>query len=183
MSEGINTYIQPWEAQPTTMSERITDSSLPLGRNLDLVNTKLLPEVLKIHFVHFQHRIKSGLITSKDDLQASQGLITSKGNLQVSLNLSNLRASPGFMLKQPVSPTMLELPLSRDLDLDHCSSLHHRKMQVKSTKSNSIFQRKHTTSQIASGNIFFLRCTHCHVRLLPATPRSTLPINKNTCLI
>ena len=35
---------------PLTMSEWLTDSSLPLGRNLDLENTKLLPEVLKLHF-------------------------------------------------------------------------------------------------------------------------------------
>ena len=35
---------------PLTMSERLsTDTSLPLGRNLDLENTKLLPEVLKLH--------------------------------------------------------------------------------------------------------------------------------------
>ena len=35
---------------PLTMSEGLsTDTSLPLGRNLDLENTKLLPEVLKIH--------------------------------------------------------------------------------------------------------------------------------------
>ena len=34
---------------PLTMSEWLTDSSLPLGRNLDLENTKLLPEVLKLH--------------------------------------------------------------------------------------------------------------------------------------
>ena len=34
---------------PTTMSEGITNYSLPLGRNLDLENTKILPEVLKIH--------------------------------------------------------------------------------------------------------------------------------------
>ena len=35
---------------PLTMSERhITDSSLPLGRNINLENTKLLPEVLKLH--------------------------------------------------------------------------------------------------------------------------------------
>ena len=35
---------------PHTMSERLsTDTSLPLGRNLDLENTKLLPEVLKLH--------------------------------------------------------------------------------------------------------------------------------------
>ena len=38
---------------PTTMSERLTDSSLPLGRNLDLENTKLLSEVLKLYSSHF----------------------------------------------------------------------------------------------------------------------------------
>ena len=34
---------------PLTMSEWLTDSSLPFGGNLDLENTKLLPEVLKLH--------------------------------------------------------------------------------------------------------------------------------------
>ena len=35
---------------PLTMSERLsTDTSLPLGSNLDLENTKPLPEVLKLH--------------------------------------------------------------------------------------------------------------------------------------
>ena len=34
---------------PVTMSEWLTNSSLPLGGNLDLENTKLLPEVLKLH--------------------------------------------------------------------------------------------------------------------------------------
>ena len=57
------------------------------------------------------------------------------------------------MLRQPISGAMLELPISRDLNLDHKlelhrSSLHHTKIQVKSIKSNSIFQKKHTTSQI-----------------------------------
>ena len=36
-----------------TMSEWLTDSTLPLGGNLDLENTKLLFEVLKLHFGHF----------------------------------------------------------------------------------------------------------------------------------
>ena len=31
------------------LERHITDSSLPLGRNLDLENTKLLPKVLKLH--------------------------------------------------------------------------------------------------------------------------------------
>ena len=34
---------------PLTMSEWLMDSLLPLGRNLNLENTKLLPEVLKLH--------------------------------------------------------------------------------------------------------------------------------------
>ena len=35
---------------PLTMSKRLNkDTSLPLWRNLDLENTKLLPEVLKLH--------------------------------------------------------------------------------------------------------------------------------------
>ena len=34
---------------PLTMSKWLTDSSLPLGRDLDLENNKLLPEVLKLH--------------------------------------------------------------------------------------------------------------------------------------
>ena len=78
------------------MSERLTDSSLPLGRNLDLENTNILPEVLKLHSGHFQHRIISGLITSKDNLPTSLELITSEDNLQDCLRLSNLRAQPGF---------------------------------------------------------------------------------------
>ena len=165
---GVNTSI---------MSERITDSSLPFGGNLDLENTKLLLEVLKLHSGHFYHRITSGLITSKDNLRASPRPITSEDNLHDCLHLSNLRASPGFMLGQPVSPAMLELPLSRDLNLHHklelhCSSLHHTKMQVRSIKSNSSFQKKHTTSQIASANILCLGCTQCHAGLHPAKPRA-----------
>ena len=36
--------------QYLTMSERLRiETSLPLGRNLDLENTKILPEVLKLH--------------------------------------------------------------------------------------------------------------------------------------
>ena len=34
---------------PLTMSEWLTDSSLPFGGKLDLENTKLLLEVLKLH--------------------------------------------------------------------------------------------------------------------------------------
>ena len=38
---------------PITMSEWILVSSFPLGWKLDLENTKLLLEVLELHFGHF----------------------------------------------------------------------------------------------------------------------------------
>ena len=137
------------------------------------------------------------MITSKDNLQASLGPITYKDNIQVCLHISNLRASPGFYAQTTCLTAKLEHPLSRDLNLDHilelhCSSLHHTKMQVRSSKSNSSFQKKHITSQIASGNIFCLSCTQRHARLHPAkpgdhtwshtevAPRSALPINGTT---
>ena len=34
---------------PLSMTKRLWDSSLSLGGNLDLENTKLLPEVLELH--------------------------------------------------------------------------------------------------------------------------------------
>ena len=43
-------YLTMEGTNPLTMLEWLsTDTSLPLGRNLDLENTKLLPEVLKLH--------------------------------------------------------------------------------------------------------------------------------------
>ena len=41
---------------PITMSEWLMDSSLPLGGNLDLENTKLLPKVLKLHSGQWLHQ-------------------------------------------------------------------------------------------------------------------------------
>ena len=38
---------------PLTMSEGLIESSLPLGGNIDLENTNILPEVLKLHSGHF----------------------------------------------------------------------------------------------------------------------------------
>ena len=38
---------------PLNMSEWLMDSSLPLGGNLDLENTKFLPKVIKLHSGHF----------------------------------------------------------------------------------------------------------------------------------
>ena len=70
----------------------------------------------------------------KDNLQASPGPITSEDNLQVCLHLRNLLDFPGFMLRQLVSLTMLELPLSRDLDMDHILEIHF---------SSLIFTQRH----------------------------------------
>ena len=47
--KAMHLHLTMGGTSPTTMSKRHTDSSLPLGRNLDLENTKLLPEVLKPH--------------------------------------------------------------------------------------------------------------------------------------
>ena len=41
-------YLTMGGTNPATMSERLSNSSLLLGRNLDLENTKLLLEVLKL---------------------------------------------------------------------------------------------------------------------------------------
>ena len=41
---------------PLTMSEGITKSSLPFGGNLNLENTKLLLEVLKLHSGEWLHQ-------------------------------------------------------------------------------------------------------------------------------
>ena len=38
---------------PLTISEWLWVSSFTFGGNLDLENTKILPEVLKLHFGHF----------------------------------------------------------------------------------------------------------------------------------
>ena len=47
---------------PLTMSEWLINSSLPLGGNLDMENTKLLHELLKLHFGQWFHQHISYLI-------------------------------------------------------------------------------------------------------------------------
>ena len=59
-------------AQPlhlTYSSEWLPDSSLPLGRDLDLVKTKLLPEVLKLHSGQWLHQHISYLIICHNILE------------------------------------------------------------------------------------------------------------------
>ena len=54
MSEGPQQLNLTMEGtNPLTISEGLTESSLPLGRNPYLENTKLLLEVIKPHSSHF----------------------------------------------------------------------------------------------------------------------------------
>ena len=54
MSEWLqHLYLTMEGTNPLTMSEGLTDSSLPFRGNLDLENTKILLEVLELHFGHF----------------------------------------------------------------------------------------------------------------------------------
>ena len=53
----------------TYLSEWLLDSSLPLGRDLDLENTKLLPEVLKLHSRQWLHQHISYLIIRRNILE------------------------------------------------------------------------------------------------------------------
>ena len=54
---------------PLIMSEWLTDSSLPFGGNLDLENTKLLPEVLKLHSGQWIHQHISYLFVHRNILE------------------------------------------------------------------------------------------------------------------
>ena len=45
----LHLYLTMGGTNPTSMSEWLSDSSLPFRGSLDLENTKLLPEVLKLH--------------------------------------------------------------------------------------------------------------------------------------
>ena len=52
-----------------TMSEWLWDSSLSLGGNLDLENTKLLPEVLKLHPSQWIHQYISYMFLRRNILK------------------------------------------------------------------------------------------------------------------
>ena len=57
------------EGTNSTMSERISDSLPPLRGNLDLENTKFLPEALKIHSVHWLGQHISYLFVHRNILE------------------------------------------------------------------------------------------------------------------
>ena len=60
---------------PLTMSEWLWDSSLSLGGNLDLENTKLLPEVLKLHLSQWLCQYISYLFLSCNILELHCSLL------------------------------------------------------------------------------------------------------------
>ena len=51
------------------MSERIMDTSIPFGGNLDLENTRLLPEVLKLHYGQWLGQHISCLLVRRNILE------------------------------------------------------------------------------------------------------------------
>ena len=61
---------------PLTMSEWIIGSSLPLGRNLDLENTKILLEVLKLHSIQWLCQHISYLFVRRNILELHFSLYT-----------------------------------------------------------------------------------------------------------
>ena len=70
--EGTKSSHHDRMAQPlhmTCSSEWLPDSSLPLGRDLDLENTKLLPEILKIHSGQWLRQHISYLIVCRNILE------------------------------------------------------------------------------------------------------------------
>ena len=78
------------ETNPLTMSEWVIDSSLPLGRNLDLENTKLLPEVLKLHSGQWLHQHISYLFVHRSILELHYSLLHHIPDLVI-LDLDMLR--------------------------------------------------------------------------------------------
>ena len=62
-------YLTMEGTNPLTISEWPTDSSLPLGGNLNLENTKLLPKVLKIHPSQWLHQYISYLFVRRNILE------------------------------------------------------------------------------------------------------------------
>ena len=70
--EGTKSSHHDRMAQPlylTYLSEWLWDSSLSLGGNLDLENTKILPEVLEIHSGQWLHQHISYLFLCRNILE------------------------------------------------------------------------------------------------------------------
>ena len=60
---------------PLTMSEWLWVSSLCLGGNLDMENTKLLPEVLKLHSIQWLHQHISYMFLRHNILELHYSLL------------------------------------------------------------------------------------------------------------
>ena len=69
MSERLLHLYLTIEGTNPTMSERLSDSSPPLAGNLILENTKLFPEVLKLHSSQWLHQYISYFFIRRDILE------------------------------------------------------------------------------------------------------------------
>ena len=156
MSKMLSTYIWPWEEPILPPCQKgIWTHHFPLERtsiwrtpsfSLKYSNFTLAISSIESH---------QGWLRPRITCELRQDRLNPRATYRTVYVWATYELRQDFMLRQPVSPAMLELSLSRDLDLDHilelhCSSLHHTKMQVRSIKSNSSFQKKHTTSQIVT---------------------------------
>ena len=75
---------------PLTMSEWLMDSSLPLGGNLNLENTKILPEVFKLHYGQWLSQHISYMFVSRNMLEIHCSSLHHIPNIVI-LNLNMLR--------------------------------------------------------------------------------------------
>ena len=66
---ALHLYLTMEGTNPITMLEGLSDSSLPLGGNLNLENTKLLPKVLKLHFGQWIYQHISHLSVRRNKLE------------------------------------------------------------------------------------------------------------------
>ena len=136
---------------------RLLDSSLPLGRNLDLKYIKF-----SLKYSNFTMTISS--IESHQDwlrpritYELLQDWLHTRTTYKTDYVWATYELHQDFMLRQLVSPTMLEL-ITPSFEISWSGShtgaslllsASYKKIQVRSIKSTSSFQKKHTTSQIS----------------------------------
>ena len=119
---------------PLTMSEWLIDSSLPLWGNLDLENTKLLPEVLKLHSGQWLRQHISYLCICRNILELHCSSLHHIPDIVILISICfDLSWNIGF------SDNFTQLWLSQYIQV---ASIW------RSNKSDSIFL-SHTTSQLS----------------------------------
>ena len=92
---------------PLTMLEGLMDSSLPLGRNLNMENTKFLPEVLKLHSGQWLGQHISYMFVCRNILELHYSSLHHIPNI-VEVDLNVLR----LVMEHQVSNKFMQLWLS-----------------------------------------------------------------------